>query len=187
MKLDIPFPYNEIYDEIYPFLDQFKEHRPVAAAGMWKGLCLRGSHWFRPGDSHPGDPELHWTEFADILDVTTEYFKNFPVRDVDRIRFMLLEPGGTIPLHSDISYPRLCSAINFCINQPKDCDFIINGQTIPWKPGDVRLMNVHFKHTVINNSQERRLHMILHGKGLRTDKDFQRIVLNSYEKYGYKV
>ena len=46
MKLDLDFPFQEIYDEIYPFLDNFVEHRIPTGEGLWKSLTLHGHHMF---------------------------------------------------------------------------------------------------------------------------------------------
>ena len=188
LKLKVDFPYKDIYNEVLPLLDDCVTHRTNDNGDHqihfgWKGLVLRGHHWYRTGDWQEGDPKYHrWTELADMLDVTTEYFKSFPVHTKERIRFMLVEPGGTIAEHYDMEYPRLFSAINFCLTYPKGCEFYMDNKLVPWQPGDARAMNLYFKHKCFNKSKERRLMMILHAKGLRTDERFMKLVLNSYEE-----
>lgn len=194
MPLNLNFPHKEILKEVEPLLDNFVTHRTNDNYNYnvhfgWKGLVLRGQHWFRTGDALMGDPDHHWTEVANMLDVTTEYFKSLPIDRKERIRFMLLEPGGRIAEHQDVKKPRLFSAINFCLTYPKGCTFHMNDKLVDWQPGDSRAMNLYFKHRCDNLSKERRLMMILHAKGLRYDNRFIRIVLNSYEdtKYSRRI
>ena len=192
MRLDLDFPYQEIYEEIYPFLDNFVVHRKSTGHGLWKSLTLHGHHIFFTGSAkHTLSEEKKklitpgvygWTELANMCEVTYDYFKRFPVEDKARIRFMLLEPGGYIEPHSDVEYPRLFSAINFAITHPRECIFNIGGENIDWSPGDARAVNVHFTHWVKNNSNKRRLHMIFHG-GMSKDERFIKLVLENYEKY----
>jgi len=72
MPLNLNFPYREILKEIEPLLDNFVIHRTNDDYSYdvhfgWKGLVLRGQHWFRTGDALMGDPDHHWTEVADML------------------------------------------------------------------------------------------------------------------------
>jgi len=184
LKLKIDLPYKEIYEEVEPLLDNFVIHRQNDGGGKWKGLVIRGLTWDRVGDPQPQDKGLvHQWQFEDMLPITTNYFKNFPCWPLEKIRFMLLEPGGIIKPHKDIySRPKLFGNINFCITQPEGCDFHIGDEIIPWKPGDVRSMNLWFEHSVVNNSNERRLVMIAHQTKPVIDERFIKIALESYSE-----
>lgn len=184
LKLKIDLPYKEIYEEVEPLLDNFVPHRltNIGSQGLWKSLVIRGFAWNRTAEPELNDKEMDW-QFEDMLPITTNYFKNFPCWPLEKIRFMLLEPGGVIKPHRDIySRPKLFGNINFCITQPEGCDFHIGDEIIPWKPGDVRSMNLWFEHSVVNNSNERRLVMIAHQTKPVTDERFIKIALESYSE-----
>ena len=74
LKLKVDFPYKDIYNEVLPLLDDCVTHRTNDNGDHqihfgWKGLVLRGHHWYRTGDWQEGDPKYHrWTELADIND-----------------------------------------------------------------------------------------------------------------------
>lgn len=184
LKLKIDLPYKKIYEEVEPLLDNFVPHRltNIGSQGLWKSLVIRGFAWNRTAEPELNDKEMDW-QFEDMLPITTNYFKNFPCWPLEKIRFMLLEPGGVIKPHRDIySRPKLFGNINFCITQPEGCDFHIGDEIIPWKPGDVRSMNLWFEHSVVNNSNERRLVMIAHQTKPVTDERFIKIALESYSE-----
>ena len=202
LKLDIDFPYKTIYEEIEPFLDNFVVHRANYSNGGWKSLTLHGTDV--TVTTSKASTHFNWTTMADICPETKYYFdKVWPQPKHRRVRWMLLEPGGSINPHTDSEDNLLGDAVNFCITQPNNCDFTIGGEVIPWKPGDVRLLNLSHTHEVHNKSNERRLHMIYHGKDTRCgrlsnynkhigktyeDGDFTplwvRLVNKSFQKYG---
>ena len=186
LKLKIDFPYKQIYEEVEPLLDNFIVHRigNAGSGGLWKSLVVRGFAWDRTADPEPQDigKQMDW-QLEDMLPITTNYFKNFPCQPLEKVRFMLLEPGGVIKPHRDIySRPKLFGNINFCITQPEGCVFNIGNEIIPWMPGDVRSMNLWFEHTVVNKSNKRRLVMIAHQSKPIVDERFIKIALESYSE-----
>lgn len=208
MKLDVEFPYKEMYEEILPFLDNFKEHRQNVGRG-WKSLVLHGAGVYATTSTETNlfelGGKLHWTRMANLCEIAYNFFdKIWPLENHRRIRWMLLEPGGYIGEHVDSTDNMLGDAVNFSLNHPEGCDFYLGGKIIPWKPGEARLMNLTNKHKVINNSNERRIHMIYHGSNIRInrttrwaiyndpfivsdlDHAYIKLVIRSYEKYkGY--
>jgi hypothetical protein len=74
---------------------------------------------------------------------------------------MLLRAGGKIALHSDSSI-KLIENINVALNNPVGCKWIWgDGEEIIMEPGGVYAMNLHYHHSVVNNSNEDRMHMII--------------------------
>ena len=74
---------------------------------------------------------------------------------------MLLRAGGKIALHSDSSM-KLIENINVALNNPSGCKWIWgDGEEIIMQPGGVYAMNLHYHHSVINNSDQDRMHMII--------------------------
>ena len=47
--------------------------------------------------------------------------------------------------------------------------FILNNKEVPYKAGASIVLNVHYEHYVENNSDEERIHLVIHGK---KNKDF---------------
>ena len=77
----------------------------------------------------------------------------FPFTSFDRVRFMLLEPGGFIQPHAD--YDERLAAYNIAVSNPPGVDFAMeDAGCIPWEVGDVRAIDIGRKHSVINNSNE---------------------------------
>ena len=76
---------------------------------------------------------------------------------------MLIQPGGYIAPHNDHECYELV-AINIALNQPANCDFIINTYgSIPLTPGDIFLFNNSYDHSILNESTMPRIHMIIYG------------------------
>jgi len=209
LKLDVSFPFKEMYEEILPFLDNFVVHRAKYGNGMWKSLVLHGAGTFdttstKTKEFWEAGGKITWTKMANVCEVAYNFFdKVWPQNRHKRIRWMLLEPGGEIGLHKDSNDCMLGDAVNFSLNQPEGCDFYIGGELIPWKAGEARLLNLSNYHKIKNNSNERRIHMIYHGHDIRcgrlsewskknrpfhideTDENFIKLVIRSYEKLGY--
>jgi len=171
LKLPIPIPHHEIYDEAARLLPFFVSHR--ANAYKWKSLCLWGlSH------AHTGVPEdygmiesdeledeyMDWTDMAKFCPTTKRWLENdFGHRNFTRVRFMLIAPGGYIAPHNDTDHQELV-AINIALNQPYECNFIINTYgSIPLDPGDIFLFNNSYDHAILNESTVPRIHMIIYG------------------------
>tara|TARA_B100000686_G_scaffold211369_1_gene218231 strand:+ start:2336 stop:3040 length:705 start_codon:yes stop_codon:yes gene_type:complete len=212
LKLDIEFPYQEMYEEIEPFLDDFVVHRSDYSNGGWKSLVLHGQGTYATTSTeskeyHEHNGELGWTKMANACNVTYNFFKNiWPVKRHKRIRWMLLEPGGIIYSHQDSTDCMLGDAVNFSLNHPEECDFILGNKVVPWKPGEARLLNLSNYHRIENKSNERRVHMIYHGFDIRCNRtsewskknqpftfaetceqvpDYVRTVIRSYSKEGH--
>ena len=171
LKIQTPIPFHEIYDEAARLLPFFVSHR--ANAYKWKSLCLWGlSH------AHTGVPEdygmiesdeledeyMGWTDMAKFCPTTKDWLENkFGFRNFTRVRFMLIQPGGYIAPHNDHERYELV-AINIALNQPVNCDFIINTYgSIPIDSGDIFLFNNSYDHSILNESTVPRIHMIIYG------------------------
>ena len=106
---------------------------------------------------------MHWTEASDLAPITKDYFLNhFPCNKYGRVRFMLLEAGGSIDFHTDSTAP-IADNISFCLNKP-------DGFVWKWQDGHEDLhmdqgcayaMNISYGHGLVNNSNEDRYHIIV--------------------------
>ena len=124
--------------------------------------------------------KFHWTELSEQCPETTKWFKTqWPFTDYDRVRFMLIEPGGFIQPHADYDERRM-AAFNIAVSNPPGVDFAMEeAGCIPWEPGDVRAIDIGRKHAVVNNGTEDRIHMIVHGK---FNQNFKELLCRSYDK-----
>jgi hypothetical protein len=188
LRLDINIPFEDMYNEACALLDDFYEHRSDGESHAgWKSLVLhgRGKHITQGDDQYDLStlPEMHWTEVADACPKTTYFIKNIlPLDQFLRVRFMLLEPGGYVMPHCDNNNNKL-QAFNIALNNPEGCMFGYEGSgLIPWKPGDVRMINIGSKHAVWNNSNTPRIHMIVHGWAKDKYRQFRDSMLRGYEQ-----
>jgi len=185
LKLMIDAPFKDMLEEAKNIKHLFVEHRTDYSQG-WKSVCIHGI------DDHvTGIPEDHgldkdtkrdWTNASAECPITTNYFKNkYPVSVYDRIRFMLIEPGGYINPHVDGSREDNPSrAVNMSLNNPDDCFLITENGIVPYDDnGSVFYFNIAYEHGVINNSNEDRYHIIVHGT---ETSEFEDIVLKSYKR-----
>ena len=185
LKLSISVPVDEIFAEAQASLHKFVTHRDNEGNTGWRSAAIHGistqhtNSWNTKEYGFDTEPKYGWTQLADDCPVTTEWIKSFPCTRFQRVRFMLLEPGGTIALHRD-NQQRALDAINVAITNPDECKFYMeDADFIPWKPGDVRLIDIGRYHTVVNNSSRPRIHMIIHGWW---DIDIYRKTCESYDE-----
>lgn len=185
IDLKVAFDPKPLLDEAFALIDHFVEHRPATqenqlSDGKWKSLGLR---------TFQGDPtktEYHKSYTSDdkgdykntvmlercpktkaFLESITE------LSQCDRVRFMLLEPGTEIKVHSD-SDRDVSFAINISLNMPEGCSFWSNlnpdgsenefSLKVPFlDSGSVLLFNNAKYHKLKNESQVPRMHIIFHG------------------------
>lgn len=183
LPLLLDFPYQDAFNEAMNASEYLVKHRGNNHPG-WESMALHGQGIDKT-DSHKQYPELQeiydWTELADKCPITTQWFKdmNWPTKQFQRIRFMMLRSGGWIKPHQDLDRREL-SAMNIALNNPDDCLFAMqDAGVIPWKPGDCRLIDVGRRHMVYNKSSQDRIHMIVHDHWHPDQYD---IVCESYDK-----
>lgn len=189
LKMNIDFPYQEMHDEAVQVYDKFVIHRGDPEPNRkWKSVCIHGlaSHFTNDihyYDFNREDYEWHWTEVADLCPITTDFLKNQIqiYKQYYRVRFMLLEPGGYIFPHVDSDKNQLL-IINYALNQPNDCHFIIEDKgIIPYTTGSAFFIDLANKHCIFNDSDEQRIHLIIHAHEFNTDY-FDPILLESYNE-----
>jgi len=195
LKLDIQFNYESMLKEAIALKDRFVKHRDNDGVGGyrhkgWRSLAIHGisaektNHYEQYGYKSNEETPYRWTEISGLCPNTVSFFKNqFPYKKYYRVRFMLLEPGGYITPHTD-TFENKLSPINMALNHPKECKMKMKGHDgfVPFKPGTAMLLDVGNEHAYINESNEDRYHIIVHG--VKT-KEFEELVIRSYEKtYG---
>lgn len=196
LELDIDIPHEEMLKEAINLKDRFVAHRDQDGQGGyrhkgWQSLCIHGidaektNHFDQYGYLTHEDTPYKWTDIIDRCPVTYKFFKEvFPFKEYYRLRYMLLEPGGYITPHKDSNDNKL-SPINIALNHPKGCKMKMQGHKgyVPFAPGKSFLLDVGNIHAYINDSNEDRYHIIVHGK---KSKEFEELVVKSYEKNGLK-
>jgi len=70
--------------------------------------------------------------------------------------------------------------VNIAITQPVDCNFVMEKHgSVPFTTGSVFWLDVSNMHTVFNNSDQLRWHIIVHQSF--DNVEFQQMVVNSYK------
>lgn len=185
LKLDIQVPYKLILQEIESIPHTlFVNHRDEEYESNrgWKSFVLHGRSYDATREDHFYNDNrlMAWTKEALIYcPETVKYFQTvWPCNEFYRVRIMLLEPQGIINLHADDKVSKL-SAVNIAISQPKNCNFYLDHYgVIPFEKGDAYLIDISNLHTVINNSDLPRYHIIVHHKIIT--KEFDSLVEKSY-------
>lgn len=169
LRLDMQVPHEEMAKEALALMNEFVKHRGEEHPG-WHSLVLHGYNkhttddWTSNAYDFKERPEYAWTEIADACPVTTNWLKNvWSYSRFDRVRFMLLMPGGYIKPHTDYEVRKL-AAYNVAINNPEGVEFALeDAGMIPWQPGDARAIDIGRRHSVRHLGTIPRIHMIIHG------------------------
>lgn len=171
LKIDIEFPTEAAIAEVTALLEEgvFVKHRGEEHPG-WHSVCIHGQgagYTDSPSEyPHLSPDRFGWVpEIADKCPEIRKWLRNvWPGEQYHRVRFMLLEPGGYISPHQDYDVRQL-AAFNVAITNPPGVHFAMEeAGCIPWEPGDVRAIDIGRQHSVYNESDQPRIHMIVHGE-----------------------
>lgn len=182
-------PYTEMFKEAEALSEHFLVHRDTYGHG-WRSLTLHGLNEDTQSLEQYGDDrkqvlsQLDWTWVADRCPVTKKFLTDvWPAEFLNRVRFMLLEPGGYILPHQDRpSDQKRLSVCNISLNNPDGCEFKFDKfGTVPFtNEGSAFLMDISNKHSVWNRSDKPRIHMIIHYEIGRRLRDFFYVLRTSY-------
>lgn len=184
LKLDLELPYFDIIKEVAQVEHLMVPHREAYGESQgWKSFCLHGKSFdATQGDEYYNDDRpLDWTKEAiELMPFTVNYFKTvWPANTYQRLRLMLLEPGGYIALHKDTD-ANILNPINIALTNPDQCNFVFEKfGAVPFSVGSAFWLNVGNLHTVFNLSDQPRWHIIVH-QNTQSD-NFQKLVVNSYK------
>ena len=168
LQLHLTIPVEKILHEanaVYPLsvshrsTDKFLNHHHQG----WKSLTIFGES---PTTTEQTNGTMSWTSVADQCPYTVEFINEYWQIDqtTGRIRFMWLEPGGYILPHQDRIEPGFFET-NIAISHPDNCVFrFLNYGNVPFRSGNAFLVDISNKHLVVNDSDQTRLHMIVHSK-----------------------
>lgn len=181
-------PWQQMYQEAEALMDQFKPHREDYGHG-WRSLTLHGLNDDTQSLNQYGDrsetlKQLDWTWVADRCPVTKKFLTDvWPAEFLNRVRFMLVEPGGYILPHQDRpDDQRRLSVCNISLNNPEGCEFVFKDTgVVPFDDhGSAMLMDISRTHAVWNRSDKPRIHMIVHYEMGRRVRDFFYVLRSSY-------
>ena len=175
-------------------------HREYNNSG-WNSCCIHGidvvstGAWTTYGYHTESEVPYHWTELSENTPSIKSFWKNtFPTDKYRRIRFMELASNSEITPHSDMpgrlpgeeNFDALAFGIpvNVAVIHPENCYMVLEGHGIvPFAPGKAFIVNIRNKHSVINFSEDSRIHVIGHSFGYGSKKeDFVNLIARSYNK-----
>lgn len=178
----------------------FVDHRGEDHPG-WNSCCIHGididktGSWNCYGYTVESEVPYRWTELSNQTPVIKKFWQeDVPVEKYRRIRFMELEPKGFISPHSDAPGQlngELINAnalehgapMNIAIIHPENCYMVLDGfGIVPFKEGKAFIINIRHYHSVINFSDQQRVHMIGHGWYGNKINDFCKLIARSYRK-----
>lgn len=136
----------------------------------WQSLTLHGidmhktKHFTHYGFKSFEDAGYHWTDASHKVPSLSKFLQGLPYVRFHRVRIMRLAPRGYIMPHKD-GDDRSFGPLNIAINNPVGCDFVFEDKgTVPFEPGVGMVLDVGRRHAVINQSDEPRYHVIVHGE-----------------------
>lgn len=162
-------------DDLY-FNHRSQDRKGGYGHNGWQSLTLHGidkhktEHYVQYGFNSLEEAGYHWTDACERVPNLTNFLKSLPFKLFDRVRIMRLAPGGYVMPHTDNKYQRAFGPLNIAINNPVGCHFVFKDRGIvPFKAGSGLVLDVGREHIVINQSNEARYHVIVHG---HYSKDF---------------
>lgn len=187
LKLDIKVPHEQMLEEAQRLRSDFIPYRPDATNECWHSLPLIGLGKDKPyswekyaNNAKEAAEKTIWTDFCKECPVTSKWLREtYPSNLYGRVRFMLLEAGGYINYHKDMDYSVL-GAVNVALNNPPECKWHWkDNESLAFLPGDAYAMNLSYEHSIINDSNEDRYHLIIHHYDSTTE--FKNLFLRSME------
>jgi hypothetical protein len=191
LKLDLTVPHEEMLAEARALKDRFILYRENGYKTVgWKTLPIIGISekdpyaWnqYHYKDAREAAHDITWTEIAKLCPVTANWLRTvYPSNSFGRVRFMLLEAGGSIEWHTDTTHSIL-GAINIALSNPPECKWHWRDQeTLAFRPGDVYAMNISYEHSIQNPTLEDRYHLIIHHYD--STPEWKKLMTKSMEKY----
>ena len=200
LELDIEFDLVKWQLEAQQAMPYLVEHREDESQG-WNSCCIHGidtnktGAWTNYGYTDEALVPYTWTALSANTPSVKKFWQHeFPSDKYRRIRFMELEPNSAITPHSDMpgrlpgedNFDALAFGcpINVAVVHPRDCHMVLEGYgVVPFEEGKVFLINIRNYHSVINFSNDSRIHVIGHSYGYGSKKQqFADLIARSYEK-----
>jgi hypothetical protein len=133
--------------------------------------------------------DYSWTKLSEKTPTIKRFWEQMPFENLARIRFMGVEPHGYVGKHRDLPPSSVTDMldfiipINIAIIHPDDCYMTLTDiGVVPFKSGKVILVNITNEHSVTNNSDTRRIHLIGYGRPGNRIEEFCDLIIRSYDK-----
>lgn len=196
LELDLKFDVDVWKQQCLEAQSYYQEYRDNYG-DKWSSCCLHGLDIDKTytADTY-GYNEYHapyqYTGLAYKVPVITDFWKNrFPSERYTRIRFMKLDPGGSIDWHSDGEIPenfdplQSILPVNVAIIHPQNCEMFVEDKLVPWREGKIIMINISKRHAVFNRSSKDRIHMIANLiLGNRTEEFCEMLIRCYTNQYG---
>jgi hypothetical protein len=194
IELDINFDivnWQQEADLAKPYLVNHRESQPHNG---WRSCCIHGIDVDKTGIWNcytDVEPNYQWTTLSMLTPTIKDFWQKFPFEKLARVRFMELESQGYIAPHHDTPKGYTTDSemlnylipINIAIDHPDNCHMVLKDHgLVPWSTGNVKLVNITNYHSVINFSNQSRMHLIAHGVVGNRVKEFSALIANSYKK-----
>lgn len=191
LRLNLEVPHEEILQEAKNLREKFVPYRTDEYSHKgWYSLPIIGLSSSDPyswdnynyASAKQAAPDMKWTNICQYCPITVKWLKEvYPSSSYGRVRFMLLESGGEIGFHRDTKYSIL-GAVNVALNNPKGCSWYWkDGSSLQFNPGESYTMNISYEHSVRNDSDEDRYHLIIHHYD--STVEYKNMLKESMEKY----
>jgi hypothetical protein len=146
---------------------QWKEHFNTRDySGSWTAIALR-SQSGNAQDIVANVSELPFVN-TDLLE-QCDYFKSLLDQlqfEKETVRLLRLQPGSLIKEHRDmgLAYRFGCFRIHIPVVTEASVAFIVGGKNIPMKKGECWYADFDLPHSVKNDSDRERIHLVIDGK-----------------------
>lgn len=183
LELSLGIDAERAWLEVSKLRDELVTHRSISG---WKSICLHGispthtEHAASYGYSHERDAPHCWTRASNACPYVVSVIKSLAFSELYRVRVMVLAPHCVIPAHRDCSVHCL-SSINVALNNPNNCDFVVEGHgPVPFAPGKAIMIDLANVHSVKNNSDLERYHLIIQGILDLSNHGLQELLVKGY-------
>jgi quercetin dioxygenase-like cupin family protein len=146
---------------------QWKEHfNDQDYMGSWTGIALR-SQSGNTADIFANNSDLPFIDTPLLFSCT--YFQellNQLLFEKETVRLLRLQPGSIVKEHRDngLAYRFDCFRLHIPIVTAANVAFKVGGNTIPLKEGECWYADFDLPHSVINDSEQERIHLVIDGK-----------------------
>lgn len=191
IEIDLDFDVSIWQHEAQACHEYLVEHRENQPHLAWRSCVIHGIDTDKTGiwNSYCDvEPLYSWTSISTLTPTIKKFWEAFPFERLARVRFMQVGPRGYVYPHNDTppNAENLLDQIvpiNIAIDHPNNCFMTLKGHGIvPWKNGNIKLVNITNDHSVINFSDKPRMHMIGHGYVGNKLNEFTKLIADSYRK-----
>ena len=193
LELDITIDLDKWIEETNIASQHLVPYRESESDG-WSSVALHGQGTNTYTDINATWSDYSWTALSDKTPTIKKFWNDFPFENLARVRFMGVEPGGYVGKHADFppSYVTdildFMIPVNIAIVHPEGCYMELTGKgKVPFRPGKAFIVNIRNEHTVINNSNIKRIHLIGHGRPGNRMEEFCDLIIRSYDKIQSKI